>query len=72
MRSTTKTNFPTAISHVRAQNIEALDKLDDIGRQAVNAGRRLQRAVSNCDAHAVDHALYHLSSLGSCVNSWSE
>lgn len=72
MRSTTKTQFPAAVSHVRAQDIDALNKLENIGRMAQNAGRRLQRAVSSLDENAVEEALYHLSSIGNTVNSWSE
>jgi hypothetical protein len=72
MRSTTKVDFPAAVSHVRAQNPEALEKLDGIGRDAANAGRRLQSAVNRLDAEAVEQALWYLSSIGSVANSWSE
>jgi len=71
MRSTTQTDFTPVESHIRAQDMEALDKLESIGKSAANAGRRLQSAVARLDSKAIQQELYMLSSLGSTVNSWS-
>lgn len=69
--STTKTEFPAAVSHMRGHNMDALQKLDSIARGAQNAGRRLERAVRNLDTAKAEDALAQLSSLGNAVNSWA-
>lgn len=71
MRSTTQIDFPAATRAIEAKDQPQIEKLDGIARNARAAAERLRRAVSNEDAEAVGDALYHLSSIGSTVNSWS-